>query len=80
MLHLVEEGITVKVPIGAEFIKSPSGRLYHIHWVSDADCRLQLLDYQPDPISKLLDATNPTSEKESEELPVSVGCTPRQQQ
>lgn len=51
-LSLAEEGVTVQVPIGAEFIQSPAGHLYHIRWGQDPDTgELKLQDYWRDPLS-----------------------------
>lgn len=48
-LVLVEENIAIKVPIGADFISSPGGFLYHIKWVQDEKGALKLQDYSRDP-------------------------------
>jgi hypothetical protein len=36
-LHLAEEGVAVKVPVGAQLIQSPAGHLYHVVWGQDPD-------------------------------------------
>ncbi|KFM28559.1 ABC transporter A family member 2 [Auxenochlorella protothecoides] len=58
MLTLTDEGMTIKVPIGADFIQSPSGTLYHIRWSQDGEGQLHILEYWADPVSKLLAAVS----------------------
>ncbi|PSC73883.1 ABC transporter A family member 2 isoform B [Micractinium conductrix] len=56
-LRIDEEGVTVKVPVGAEFIQSPAGHLYHVRWGQDPDSgELRLADYWRDEVSKALAA------------------------
>lgn len=50
-LVIAEENIAIKVPVGADFIQSPAGHLYHIKWVQDETGQLKLHDYHRDPVS-----------------------------
>ncbi|KAL4855684.1 ABC transporter A family member 11 [Chlorella vulgaris] len=59
-LALAEEGVSVSVPLGADFIQSPAGHLYHITWGQDPDTgELKLQDYWRDPVSAAAAAAFP---------------------
>lgn len=51
LLVLTEENIAIKVPIGADFIKSPNGNFYHIQWIQDENGCLKLQDYRKDSLT-----------------------------
>ena len=62
-LLLVEEKITIKVPIGAEFIQSPNGQFYHVQWMQDDAGCLKLKDYHRDSLNGKLEHVKLTQAK-----------------
>ncbi|KAI3423876.1 hypothetical protein D9Q98_009710 [Chlorella vulgaris] len=67
-LALVEEGVSVSVPLGADFIQSPAGHLYHITWGQDPDTgELKLQDYRRDPVSAAAAAAFPPKGRGADE-------------
>eukprot|EP00889_Picochlorum_renovo_P000823 jgi/Picre1/27853/NNA_000817.t1 len=47
-LILAEEGIALKIPVGADYIESPGGNFYTIKWTKDRLGHLRIHDYSPD--------------------------------
>jgi ABC-type multidrug transport system ATPase subunit len=45
---VLDEGVVVEVPVGADFIQAPNGDMYHVRWAQDENGALKVLDFWKD--------------------------------